>query len=106
RDLFGTRVRGRDLLEPFGQVNGGLSTPRPAVPGPLAAWRHAGDKLEKFARIPRAKCGIPSRNRREDVARRALAGHRTTATATPSCVGTMMPSTRESVAMRRLNSRT
>ena len=35
----------------------------------------------------------------------ARAAHRTTATATPSCVGTMMPSTRGSVAMRRLNSR-
>ena len=34
------------------------------------------------------------------------AAQRTIATATPSCVGTMMPSTRGSVAMRRLNSRT
>ena len=69
--------------------------------------RDRRDVLEQLGGIAGAKRGVRRRDAtRNDRPRCARRAHRTTATATPSCVGTMMPSTRGSVAMRRLNSRT
>src|SRR5581483_10606082 len=106
RDLLLARVRRDDFVEPFGQIERRLSGAGAAIPRPTAFRRQRCHELEQRARIPRPKLGIAGRDAGEVIAlgARSLRGHRTTATATPSCVGTMMPSTRGSAAMRRLNS--
>src|SRR6185312_14710792 len=105
-DLFAAEVGRCDFVEDFGERQGRLTAARAAVPRPAPALRDRRDVLEQLRRVTRSKGSIRSGHRREMIRRRAAAGHRTTATATPSCVGTMMPSTRGSVAMRLLNSRT
>jgi hypothetical protein len=105
-NLFRAHVGSAHFVEPVGEFESGLTRTGTAIPCPVVPCNERRNELEEGVRVSRPKLRVARRYCRKVVPGGPLRRHRTTATATPSCVGTMIPSTRGSLAIRRLNSRT